>query len=330
MSGKRVTVGIPVYKRLEYLPSALRSVAAQEYPDLELLVSDNGENGPELEALVREHYPRPFRMRRNDVSVPAMSRHFNQVVESAEGEYFVLLCDDDAIGPHFISKLIAPLERDPEIAVAIPNVEVIDAAGRPRQREVRHPPDVFSGVEFARMWMGGGYSFWTFVTVMARTSEIRAVGGYPEMPTGDDDGLILKLTLGRKAAYVKDAIFRHRWYESSAGLAIDPWELANHIRRWLAFLDDDPVLHRFAAADPVAWREVRGLMVQKAWKTFRHRYRTMYRDRMSGPGWVRAGFALPFIADYYRWLIPYLLRAGLALPKRLIRGGGRRPRSADA
>ena len=65
-----VTVAIPVYKRLDYLPGALRSVAAQDYSEIDLLVSDNGLNGPELRELVERHYPRPFRLRRNEETAP--------------------------------------------------------------------------------------------------------------------------------------------------------------------------------------------------------------------------------------------------------------------
>ncbi len=53
----RVTIAIPVYKRLRFLPQCLQSIAEQDYPEIELLVSDNGENGQELRELVAEHYP---------------------------------------------------------------------------------------------------------------------------------------------------------------------------------------------------------------------------------------------------------------------------------
>lgn len=316
----RVTIGIPVFKRLHYLPAALKSVAEQDYPEIDLLVSDNGQNGPELRTIVEKHYPRPFRMRRNEVTEPVMSRHFNQIVESAEGEYFVLLCDDDEIGPGFVSRLVALLEQDPEIGVALPRVEIMDEDGRPQPRDdERMPPEIFSGTEFVRMWTDGGYCFWNFVTVMGRTREIREVGGYPPMPTGDDDAVVLKLALGRKVAFAADAVFRNRWYEASAGLAISPWELAGDIKRWLKFLDHDPVLRKFARSNPDEWQEVRRLMREKAWKTYRHRWKSMYRDRMRPVQWIRAGFALPFIPDYYRWLALYLVRRGLAVPKRLVR-----------
>jgi hypothetical protein len=62
-----VTIAVPLHKRMRFLPYALRSIAAQDYPEIELLVSDNGLNGPELPALVEEHYPKPYTFRRNEV-----------------------------------------------------------------------------------------------------------------------------------------------------------------------------------------------------------------------------------------------------------------------
>lgn len=326
-----VTIAVPLHKRMHFVPDALRSIAAQDYPQIELLVSDNGLNGPELRALVEEHYPRPYTFRRNDEIEEVMSRHFNQLVAAASGKYFVLLCDDDEIGPRFASSLVEALESDPEIGVAIPNVELTneDGAllsdeeaeglpyGRPELREL--PPKTFSGIEFVRMWVSGKVRFKTFVTTMARTEEVAAVGGYPMMPTGDDDAVVLKLSLGRKAAFCEEAVFRNRAYEASGGLEISPWVLAADIKRWLEFLDTDPVLMEYAATHPTEWNEVRSLMRRKGWGTYRHRWRGMYRERMGGLEWLRAGFAMPYVPEYYRWLAGYLFKRGLSYPKRVVR-----------
>jgi glycosyltransferase involved in cell wall biosynthesis len=327
-----VTVAVPLYKRMRFLPIVLKSVAEQDYPEIELLVSDNGENGPEIREMVRSHYTRPFTFRRNEVTEPVMSTHFNQLVESANGKYFVLLCDDDEIGPRFVSSMVERLEADPDIGLAIPLVELMDECGAPLSEQQAAdlpysrpelkdlPPGVFSGLDFVRYWVSGRYRFKTFVTVMARTEEISAIGGYPQMPTGDDDAVALRLALGHKVAFCTEAVFRNRAYETSAGLDITPWDLAHDIRRWLEFLDSDPVLRRYAAEHPVEWQEVRELMRQKAWRTYRHRWKGMYRRRMEPAEWLRAGFALPFIPEYYRWLSGYLLKRGLSRTKRLVRG----------
>jgi glycosyltransferase involved in cell wall biosynthesis len=319
-----VTIGIPVYKRFRFLPAALRSVAEQDYPEIDLLVSDNGENGPEVEELVASHYPRPFRVRQNAVTEPVMSRHFNQMVEAAEGKYFVLLCDDDELGPRFVSSLVQILEREPEVGVGIPRVEVMDETGNLQPREHRFPPDeVFSGLDFVRMWVRKRVRFWTFVTTLARTQEILDVGGYPPIPEADDDTIVVKLSLGRKAAFSREAEFRNRWYETSAGLSLPPEELADDMRRWIEVLDTDPLFRDFARRRPAEWKEIHALLVEQAWRNFRHRWVTMYRERMAPMAWLKSGFSMPFIPAYYRWLFAYLFRTGLrAAGRRLVGSGG--------
>ena len=70
---KLVTIGIPIYKRLTTLPQALQSVASQDYPDIELIVSDNGENGNKVKEIVEQCYPRPFRFRQNPCYGPDLT-----------------------------------------------------------------------------------------------------------------------------------------------------------------------------------------------------------------------------------------------------------------
>src|SRR5688500_1617447 len=110
---KLVTIGIPVYKRLEYLPNVLRIVGAQDYPNIDLLVSDNGLNGTAVQDTVVKHYPKPYRFRQNAATVSG-SNHWTQLIENANGEYFVLLADDDEITPNFVSTLVRLLEKHPE------------------------------------------------------------------------------------------------------------------------------------------------------------------------------------------------------------------------
>ncbi len=335
MNGSRdrrlVTIAIPVYKRLDFLPNALRSVAAQDYPNIELLVSDNGENGPELRELVARHYPHPFTLRRNDSTV-SMSRHFNQLVENATGEFFVLLCDDDEIEPRFVSNLADVLAGDPGIGVAVPYVELMnESGGAVTEEEAQNlpyshldpdhlPPSTLSCLEFVRLWVDGHHQFVSFVTTMARTREVLELGGYPDVPTGDDDAVALRLALGRKVAFCREAVFRLRAYGASEGLAMSPLELASDIKTWLGFLQSDPALQTFAAENPGDWPEIRHLMREKAWRTYRYRWRTIYRTRLSYTRWLRAGFALPFIPEYYRWLSRYLASDALSRAKNLVRG----------
>src|SRR5688572_32233840 len=104
-----VTIGIPVYQRLSFLPNVLRSVNQQDYPNIELIVSDNGINGTAILSILKEHCPRTFKFRQNP-QVETMSTHFNQIINAASGKYFMLLCDDDEISSNYVSELVGLLE----------------------------------------------------------------------------------------------------------------------------------------------------------------------------------------------------------------------------
>jgi glycosyltransferase involved in cell wall biosynthesis len=323
---KRVTVAVPVYRRLEYLPGALRSLVAQDHPDIEILVSDNGGDAAALQEVLDRHCSRPYRLRRNEKSVP-MPEHFNQLVEEATGEYFVLLSDDDEISPNYVSALVDVLHRNPDAGYALGRLEVMDEEGAtvPREGADEHPPPFIDSPTFVRMWCRGEYKFVCFVTNLVRTEELRAAGGYPDFPNGNwiDNAVLLKLAVGRKIAFVPEAVFRYRVYESSTGLSATYRELTTAAGGFLRFLDSDPRLEAFSRGHPEEWARMRALLIEMTWKTCRTRWVSLYRHRMSRPAWVRAAFTMPFIPAYYRSVFSSLFRSGLGSIKRRILGSAR-------
>lgn len=318
-----VTVAVPTYKRLDYLPGALQSLDAQDYPNLEIIVSDNGMVGSELDELVAEHLDRPHRIRRTGEQLP-MPAHFNALVEEATGEYFLLLCDDDELSSGAVSALVGAMEEDPEVRVALPRVRVLDRDGELREREgeEEYPPRRMEDLEFLRLWCEAQYDFVCFVTNFARTDRIRDVGGYPHFPKGNwiDNGLLVKQVLGGRVAFVPDAVFRYRVYGESTGLAVSYRELAQAAKDFLGFLDSDPALQRFADREPETWRKARELLEQMTWRTYRHRWKNIYYDRLSRLEWIRAAFEMPWIPEYYRAVLGYLARRAVAFSKRKVSG----------
>lgn len=300
----RVTIGIPVYKRLEYLHQALAAVHAQDYPEIECLVSDNGMNGTKVADLVARHYPRPYRFRQNAETV-LPSEHFNQIVQEASGKYFILLHDDDDMSPNFVSELVALLERHPSAFVAISRQEAVDPEGRVLGRSAETVPEVLSGEEFVKAWCNYTYRFEAFATILSRTEEIKVCGGYPSFPIGNggengiDDALLLKLCLGRTVAFSSGCLLRKRTYGASMGFSCNYWGHVQWSRHFLTFLNSDPVLLRYALLHPDRYREAKRLMVKMIWETNYHRWSTMYRERETPGEWMRSAFAMPFIKDYY-------------------------------
>jgi glycosyltransferase involved in cell wall biosynthesis len=319
-----VTIAVPVYKRLQYLPGALQSVAGQDYPHIELIVSDNGNNGDAVEQIVRTHYDKPYRLRRTNGGIP-ITAHYNELVEAATGEYFVLLADDDELSPNYCTALVAALERNTQAGFALARLEVMDETGRivPRNLRGLTLPSLMRGEDFVRAWCRDGYPFVCFTTTLARTAEMRAVGKYPEFPLGSgvDNALVLKLSLGGSVAFADNARFRYRVYENSHGLGLPIESLAADLRHFLRFLDQDPVMQDYAKNNSHEWPEIRGLLVRMTWRTYCSRWKRMYRSRMRTAAWVRSAFNMPFIGAYYRAVARVLVRSAIGSVRRRVLGG---------
>jgi glycosyltransferase involved in cell wall biosynthesis len=299
---KLVTIGVPVYKRLHYLPNILKVVASQDYPNLELLVSDNGMNGRSVQEIVNQCYPKPYKFRQNG-STLSMSTHFNQLVKEASGEYFVLLADDDEISSNYVSELAKLLERNPQASVAISKQEIMDESGVTIRRSKETLPDSLSGTDFIRAaWHTYEYRYESFATIFARTKDIRACGGYPDFTLGthNDDALLIKLCLNKYVVVSQNCIFRYRMYDDSHGWSISIHALAESTNEFLRFLDFDPRIKQFASAHPAEWQKSKEILVKMGWKTYYNRWRGMYQKRLTYLQWVKSAFALPFIAAYYK------------------------------
>jgi glycosyltransferase involved in cell wall biosynthesis len=307
-----VTVAIPVYKRLNYLPGALRAVGAQDYPNLEVIVSDNGMNGSDVPRIVSSHFPRPYRFRQNP-SCETLVTHWNQLLSEASGEYFTMLADDDEMSPNYVSELVTLLERHPRASVAIGRQEILDESGAVVRRSTVPLPERLTGPEFIRAaFYTYQYRFECFMTTLGRTADIRRCGGYPDffMGTAGDDTLLLKLSLDRDVVLSDRCAFRYRVYETSYGLSMSIKEIAEAFRQFVRFLDSDPQLREFAGAHPDTWEELRGYLIKNKWLTHYVRWRTLYRRRLSRLQWVRAAFTLPWIPGYYSKVISTLLETG--------------------
>lgn len=109
-----VTIGIPTFNRAASLVRAVESARAQDYPNLEILISDNASSDG-TEALCRnlvsvDPRVRYFRQPENFGAV----KNFSAVLSLARGEYFMWLGDDDWIDPEYVSACVAALRKSPD------------------------------------------------------------------------------------------------------------------------------------------------------------------------------------------------------------------------
>jgi GT2 family glycosyltransferase len=259
-------------------------------------------NGTTVCEIVQQHYSKPFKFRQN-VSTVGLSKHFNQIVHAASGNYFVLLQDDDEISPNYVSELVSRLDRHPEASVAISRQEIINEAGVKIRQSAAEFPEILSGADFIPdAWESHKYKFECLATLLAKTDQIKACGGYPEFRKGshNDNALLIKLSLNGYVTFSSECAFRYRAYETSHGMSISIWDLAADSRQFLRFLESDPIILAFSATHPGEWKKLKRILVRMAWFTYFNRWIGIYRQRLSLQEWITAAFVLPLIPAYYK------------------------------
>lgn len=98
-----------------FLPGVLRT----DYPNVDVVVADNGSNDQSLEVLVKE-FPsvRVIQLDRNY----GFAEGYNRALEQVAADYFMILNSDVAVEPGWMNPLVDLLESDPNIAACQPKI----------------------------------------------------------------------------------------------------------------------------------------------------------------------------------------------------------------
>lgn len=106
-----VTVAITTHNRCALLKRALASVLEQTYTNLEILVSDDASTDETQQAMANVKHPR-FRYWRLEQPV-GIAGNFQNALDHAHGELFMILNDDDELEPEAIENLARPFWNPP-------------------------------------------------------------------------------------------------------------------------------------------------------------------------------------------------------------------------
>jgi hypothetical protein len=125
-----VSIVLATYNRRDWLRLAMDSVLDQSYPNLELLVMDDGSTDGTselLEEYSRRHPPERFRTSRHQNM--GQARTLNRGYEMARGEILGYLSDDDLLARGAVARLVAELRADPDAVAVYPGYRMIDQEG---------------------------------------------------------------------------------------------------------------------------------------------------------------------------------------------------------
>lgn len=109
------------------LPGCLASLAAQTYPDYEVILVDNGSSDDSV--AVAGQADIPVRIIRNTVNKGFCGAN-NQGIEAAQGTYIALLNNDAEAAPQWIAALVQALELAPNCGMVASKILLFDDHSR--------------------------------------------------------------------------------------------------------------------------------------------------------------------------------------------------------
>lgn len=208
---------MPLYNAERYVREALDALLAQDYPNFELIISDNASTDT-TERICREYAARDRRVRyhRAESNLGAVW-NFRRVFELSRGEYFMWAAFDDLRAPQYLSRCVAALEAQPEAVMCCTGIQIIDEDGRAVE-EVDFP----LGIRMA------GREVWPRVRAVARSlywydfyglmrRRVLSTTRLPQPCWGFDVVLMMEMCLRGEVLLVPEKLFFYRVIKGKTG-----------------------------------------------------------------------------------------------------------------
>lgn len=209
----RVSVLIPLFNRVQYIEETLLSVLDQNYPDIELIVIDDGstDGGDVIVARFAERGLLTL-LRHPECDNKGQSAALNLGLSVVTGEFIAILDSDDLYVPGKIAKQVEYLNAHPNVGLVYGNGKCINAKG-----------DVIYDISYdARIERSDPNDllldcyFLLPQNSLVRASVYQQAGNFDEsLRSGQDHDMLIRLAEQTKIAHQSIDSFRYRRHGDS-------------------------------------------------------------------------------------------------------------------
>ena len=237
MDNPLVSVVIPAYNHERYVEECLQSMLEQTYPELELLIIDDGSRDRTWEKMLslKEKCEKRFRrvvMERQENRGICVT--LNRLLALAHGKYIFDIASDDAAVPDAIETEVRFLEEHPDCVLVVGNDDIIDEDSERIAWDKQHravplgtPGSYADAVSYVMdtYAMNANYYGEDFGSYRSLLGANYIVNGYtyrksalgegdfftPEAPV-EDWYLVLQLSKVGKIKYIDRILYHYRWH----------------------------------------------------------------------------------------------------------------------
>jgi glycosyltransferase involved in cell wall biosynthesis len=232
------------YDCAEFIAEATRSVLAQDFEPLEVLISDDASEDDTFSILEREieNYRGPHRvgLRRRSSNSGSKSAHLNDVLPRVSGDIIVFFDGDDVAEPSRVRKIVDAFRRDPEVQAVYSAYSLIDRGGKTLgSGNVPHPP---AGAN-TRAWFAKVDAFASGGALAVRRKTVDSFG--PLDPDIHEDIVLpFRASLVGEVSYLDDELVRARRHPDSLTQTFDMFDSVERYRSRILWGIDRARKHR--------------------------------------------------------------------------------------
>lgn len=217
-----VSIGVPVYNAERYLKEALDSLLAQDYPNLEIIISDNASTDS-TPHICQSYAAADSRVRyqRSEKNIGALG-NFDGLLKLASGKYFMWHAHDDLRTADYVSECVAVLEKHPQAVSCFTETLFIDEAGVPLKESYQQGHPDFGSLDLdrrKRIRLLTEQAGWYGVYGLMRLDALRRTRPISNL-LGNDLVLLMELCLLGPILKVEKPLFKYRTFQAKSTDAI--------------------------------------------------------------------------------------------------------------
>ncbi|MEL7069004.1 MAG: glycosyltransferase family A protein [Cyanobacteria bacterium J06581_3] len=211
----RVTVVIPVYNSLDYLPDAVESALEQTFGDIEVIIVNDGSSDNTEQWVLSQSDPRIILISQENLGKSAAR---NRGIAASKGEYIAFLDADDLWETTKLEKQVRCLESAPDVGLVYTWTALADESGQPTGRILASPAEgnVWKPLMLKNILACGS-------TPMVRRQCFEVAGLFSsDLPLAQDWDMWIRIAARYEFALIKQPLVRYRKHTGNTSAK---WEL---------------------------------------------------------------------------------------------------------
>ena len=210
MTAPLVSAIMPVYNGQTFLRAALDSILIQSYPNVEIIVVDDGSSDGSP-GILREYGERIHLVQEGRGGSASIARRVG--IARARGAYLAFLDADDTWTPDKLATQVALMESRPDVGLSFGNLQLLRDETLVHGDLYAARPNLRPSADFESLFAGNSIFM---PTPMVKRAVYDAVGGFDPRVVGSEDYLLwMKIALVSNVAFIPEILGAYRLHSAN-------------------------------------------------------------------------------------------------------------------